>query len=510
MALHRSTVLASALLLIIGAAAGAQGVHRPVQNAASLLERCTSVPDEEACRAALRLPISARQRSLALTHLAESDIGLAESDIGAGDSLLLEAVALDSMNALAHVLLGSRAGRWGNAGGIRHLMRAVALRPDWRHLHRKIAMGYRAQQTAQLDTSIRLWRVAVAAEPAEPANHVGLGAVLARAERLAEAEVSFRRAAELAADDPHALAGVCETLLRQRKVADAQAPCARAIRELSPRLRLILFHAEEAKDYPLALSAAEQGLIAEPASPYFRSDRTRILHQMGRAADAEVLLRQYVAEQPNDWGAVEELADYLYGQGELGDARALYLRLVDPRCPYDGLTCTVRGNLAVASLRLGMLDDAFRHLEAALEHQIDCPGLLSTFREHAQARSDSASVLARLRRTLGGISDTVAARHGAGGAADYFATIGDWERAAHYYRIALDSAVAREREGTPGRFASGLRWEYGRALVEQGRFCDGRRELMAAQAADPIFENGRPHLTSALARAKDRCREEGR
>lgn len=500
-----ATLVIASVLATVGASA--QVPRRAAPNPTALLERCTSVPDDDACRAVLQLPITPRQRSIALTYLAESEIM-------PGDSLLHEAIRLDSTNALAYATLGSRAVGWGHSGGVAYLRRAVALRPDWRHLHRTIAASYSPGDSAQVDTLVQLWRAAVAADAASAESHVGLGGALLRAGRLADAEASYRRAVEQDGRDPRAAFGVCETLLRQQKLPQAQAPCARTIGDWSPRygtdLRQILWYAEEAKDYALALAAAEKGLEAEPRSSYFRTDRTRILHHMGREAEAETLLRKYVADNPSDWDAVEELADYLYWEGQLDDARGLYLRLIHPACPYTGITCMVRGNLAVASLRLGMLDDAFRYLESALEHQIDCPDLLATFRRHVAARPDSAAVMDRFRRAMRGIGDTVATRHGVGGAADFFATTGEWDRAAHFYRIALDSAVARERDGLPGRFASGLRWEYGRALVEQGRYCDGLRELTRARTDDPIFENGRPHLRSALERATERCREEVR
>jgi tetratricopeptide (TPR) repeat protein len=500
-----SLALLLALLLAPAGRADAQA-RRPAQNPATLLQRCADTPDADACRDVLLMPISARQRSIALTYLAESDVAV-------GDSLLKEAIRLDSTNALAYVQLGIRYGSWGGGDGIALLRRAVALRPDWRHLHRRIAAGYHAADSAQVDTLVRLWRSAVAAEPAAPANHVGLGSALIRLKHLAEAEAGYRRAFELGPDDPGAIFGVCETLLRQQKLTEAKAPCERTIRDWTTRywtdLRQILWHAEEAKDYAIALAAAEKGLEVEPHSSYFRSDRTRILHHMGREAEAEALLRKYVADNPADWSAVEELADYLYWDGQLEDARALYVRLIDPKCPYTGITCMVKGNLAVASLQLGRIDDAFRYLEGALDHQIDCPSLLENFRRHAGSRPDSAAIMARYRRTMQGIGDTVATHHGVEGAGDFFKTTEQWDRAAHFYKIALDSAVARERAGQPmGRFSSGLRWEYGHALVEQGRYCEGLRELTAAQQESPIFENGRPHLSAAMARAKERCREE--
>jgi tetratricopeptide (TPR) repeat protein len=250
-----SSFPALTLALVLAAeVAAAQVPRRAAPDPAALLERCTGIPDADACRAVLLLPISARQRSIALTYLAESDMV-------AGDSLLLAALELDSTNALPHATLGIRGSRWGQPG-IAHLRRAVELRPDWRHLHAMIAAGYRAGDTAQVDTLVQLWRAAVAAEPTVAGHHVGLASALARRDRLADAEASYRRALELDSQDRSAVFGVCETRLRQRKIAPAQEPCTRAIRGWTPAhgtdLRQILWHAEEAADYVLALAAAEQ------------------------------------------------------------------------------------------------------------------------------------------------------------------------------------------------------------------------------------------------------------
>ena len=132
----RRARIALLLAALVPALAHAQSrTTRPsAPDATALLARCTSIPDAESCRAALRLRITSRQRSLALTYLVE----------GGGeprDSLLLLAVKHDSTNALARYLLGTL---WSQRrDGLPHLAAALRLRPDWTFVHRRMAESYR-------------------------------------------------------------------------------------------------------------------------------------------------------------------------------------------------------------------------------------------------------------------------------------------------------------------------------------------------------------------------------
>lgn len=475
--------------------------------AAALLERCTGIPDAAACRAALRLRLTDRQRSLALTYLVEAGGEPRES-------LLVRAVRHDSTNALAQLLLGTTRG--GRREAIPHLAAAVALRPQWTFIHRRIAESYRAWDNGQAmpggaDSAVMFWRRAAQAEPEAAYAHARLGATLGHAGRDADAERAFRRALALEPEHPEAVGELCLALLRQGKTVDAQAPCRRTIRGWNGNhgvdIRNLSSIAENAKDLALALAATEQGLVEEPRSPYHRSDRTRLLVAMKRDADARRLLERYIAAHPSDWGAVDELASFHYWRGELAESRALYRRLIRPACGDSHASCMTQGTIATASLRLGMVDSAFRELRAALEWQADCPAVIDEFRRYAIARPDSAAVLARLTRELEDFGAWVVRNKHPQSAAVYFATSGDWGRAVPLFEQALDSAIVLQRAAPHIDYSSTIRWQHGEALVGQGRWCEGLRELEAALAVNPALATASYFIPDVLAKARAGCRE---
>ena len=484
--------MALAAIAVAPSAGGAQGA-----SAQTLLAKCTRVPDEQACRSVLRLrSLTANQRSLALTYLADSE--------GNSDTLLLEAVRLNPGNALAHYYLGVRYGQMSSAS-IRHLRIALSLRPDWTHIHRRLAQSYRG------DTALRLWRTAASADPRSMDALAGLARALLDNADFRGAEAALRRSDSIEANISDVVFGLCETLLRQQKFDAAAEPCGRTVAgwdgDHGGDLRVIAYWAEEHRQYDLALAATLQGLREEPESRYFRSDRTRILYRMNRNDEANSLLLKYVDDHPQDWEAIEEAAELMEGSDSLRVAYELYGRLVRSKCAaQSGMVCSTKGGLAVVALRLDRVDEAFAWLDSALVTQSDCPELLRNFRRYASERRDSALVLGRLSRALDNFGAYITAKGDAGTAADFFATVERWDRAAEFYKVALDSAVAQEQRGTSGRFAYGLRWLYGRALVENGRYCEGLRELTAAQKENTIFMNGRPFLSSALELAQQRCR----
>ena len=482
----------------------------PAPDPATLLERCTSVPDASACRAVLELRVDDRRRSLALTYLVEAG---GEPR----DSLLQEAVRRDSTNALAQLRLGVKQTAWYGPEATGHLLKARALRPDWTFLDRRIAESYRpfengVTRPSGADSTLLLWRRAAQSEPDAAIVRVKLGEALLGVNRKPEAEAEFRRAIALEPELPAAVGGLCRVLLEERKVADADAPCRRAIRGWGAQnhgidLRNLTWMARDAKAWALALASAEQGNVEEPGN-YHRSDRTNILVEMGRKDEATRLLRQYVAAHPGDWDAVGELAR-LVDDDAPREAHMLYARLVAPACGEPRVDCTTIGALAVTSLRLGMADSAFRELHAALARQLDCPGTIEAFRKAAAARQDSAAVLARLRRELDAIGDTLSAMVEPQTAGRFFAASERWPRAEALFRIALDSLLREERAGKTGIWPNGVRWLYGETLVAQRRWCEAKRELEIVASASPGYAEGNPgaYVPDPLRRARAGCKE---
>lgn len=479
----------------------ARAAHAQQAGVARMLGRCTAEADADACEAVLKQRINARQRSLALTYLAET------TSFGR-DSLLREAVALDSTNALAHYAL-ARTLRYDRVTGMAHYAKAAALRPDWKHIPRTAAEQYGILGTAPVDTPVILWERVVAAEPTSVDARINYGKALLWKRDYAAAKTEFEKALALDADAAGVAGGLCYALLNLHEVATAQPHCTRALatREASAGgwdLRSILFAAEEAKAYDIALAAAERGMADEPMSSSYRSDRTRVLYQLNRTDEAIALLHRYIAEHPKDWGAIAETADFLFWRGDDRQARELYLRVLGGRC--RSLDCMATGNLAVASLRLGLRDEAFEHFRASMKNG-SCPEVLNNFRNALATQPDSALLMKRYRATLVEIGTRLenAEERDAATIAEYYTAIGDWTKAAQFYRSAIERNAEDAR--TPPMFVRhGLRWEYGRVLVELGRYCEGLRELNSAAAADPIYENGRPHLSAARQRAVEQCK----
>jgi tetratricopeptide (TPR) repeat protein len=311
-----------------------------------------------------------------------------------------------------------------------------------------------------------------------------------------------------------AVGELCLVLLRQQRREDAQAPCRRAIRgwgrDHGVDIRHISTYAEEMKDYGLALAATEQGLVDEPMSRYHRSDRTRILNAMGRDADALRLLREYVAAHASDWEAVEEMAEQMFWTGDVAGARAQYVRLLHPACGESRAGCSVDGRIAMASLRLGKVDDAFRELRATLETSPTCYYNVDQFQRFAAMRPDSATVLPRLRRMLDEVGEHVATHADPSDAAAWFGARGRWDRATPLLRIALDSALAEERRPNSGRRSYELRRRYGESLVAEGKYCEGLRELEASITVQPLVPGAEPYIPDALRLARERCPENRR
>jgi Tfp pilus assembly protein PilF len=245
----------------------------------ALLERCTSIPDAQACRLTLRqLAATPAQRSVALTYLAEFD--------GKSDSLLVQAVRADPRNALAHYQLGERYMQIGSREAYRHFLTAQRLRPDWTHVRQRLAEAWRFRPQATAAPPLALWRSAASAEPRSVRVLAALGRAQMSMGQLAAAEATLRRANALERDVPEIQWTLCVILLETKRMAGAASTCRRVIvgwdGDHGGELHEIALAAEAFGAHDIALAAACRHLAEHGDSEYLRTHRTRILRLMNR------------------------------------------------------------------------------------------------------------------------------------------------------------------------------------------------------------------------------------
>lgn len=463
------------------------------------LRRCTDVPDAEACRTVIRSSATAKEKSTAYTYLAEAD-GITEPI----PELLEKALHLDPNNALAKALISEPLPATGGSLG---LLEAVRLRPEWKSLYMLAAEKIHTNWVGDYTPLLEAWKQAVARDPKVAATHVGLANALQNTENLPGAFREFSLAVSLDPAYLRAEQGLCLTGFRTGQGDRVEKACRYTIDYWNSNdwddLRTLAAHLEQGKAYDLALAATERGLSIDPTNDFLRTDEYRLLYLLKRGAEGDERLHQYVEAHPQDMAAMGEYADALYANGELEKAEALYLDLAQGSSvkldPSLG-GCLLPAQVAMAALRLGKYDTAFEYLRRSLLQQPNCPNVLQQFTHFLDERSDRESLHARLDRTSSEIEATVVKERTPDVIGDYYADRQNWPNAAEYFRKALND---------PGitKYRNGLHWELGRALVESGQYCAGLAEINLGRKQNPIYENGRLGLTSALAKAEAKCAE---
>lgn len=196
----------AAALVLIPVAAGAARADTDSAKALQSLKTCKEKGDATACWQAIRLGLSPKFRSEAYTYWADSlhptwDM----KDREKYAKLLPKAIQLDPSNALATYMLGKRDGRFDYKvllENLRLLQKAAELRPDWEGAHVNLALTL--AQAGRFEAGIEEWRRAVELAPDDPVYRENYerakGQLEAAKKKLSEAE-------EKAEADPKRMSG---------------------------------------------------------------------------------------------------------------------------------------------------------------------------------------------------------------------------------------------------------------------------------------------------------------
>ncbi len=187
---------------------------------------------------------------------------------------------------------------------------AVARYPSDARLHYWRGMALR--RLARPADAAGALRRAVEIQPRFVEARLGLAAALAESGDAAGAEAAYRAAL---ADDPVRHAGAWNDLgfllLQQQRMADAEAPLARAV-ALAPDLTLALVNLGSLRlalgDGPAADLLFGRALRLDPANTSALANRGILAAQSGRMDEARDLFRRVVALDPTDTRAQGVLA----------------------------------------------------------------------------------------------------------------------------------------------------------------------------------------------------------
>jgi len=150
----------------------------------------------------------------------------------------------DPGRALFRVQFGDGRARWTSLGrlqgawkGAGHAMLTVSAPPDFAQLRSALAL----EQAGRLEEAAQAYARILDRHPQSPRAWVNLGNVEAARRRSAEAEAAYRRAIEIAPDQPEALNNLAWLLLQQgSRLAEAEALARAAAAPPGPDRPLVL------------------------------------------------------------------------------------------------------------------------------------------------------------------------------------------------------------------------------------------------------------------------------
>jgi tetratricopeptide (TPR) repeat protein len=213
---------------------------------------------------------------------------------------------------------------------LREFRRVAELRPA--DASAAFFLGLIALRQARWDEAAASFRQAIEKGGSRAQALHNLGLALERMGRLDEAETAYGDAAGRARDDARVMLGWAVVALRRDEYQVAQGRLARA-RELlggKPLPALWYWASTLASigqdDAESALSAAEEGAAAYPASAVLGNNLAVLRELRGDVAGAEAMLRAALAEDASLPQISKNLADILYRNGRYDDAREAYER----------------------------------------------------------------------------------------------------------------------------------------------------------------------------------------
>jgi len=232
------------------------------------------------------------------------------------------------------------------------------------------------------------------------------GLALYTMRRYPEALASYRAALALDDKDWIAVSGVGDVAFRLEKLEEARAAYARAT-EINPKFAAGFAALGDVLEKlgrgPEAITAYRKAVELSPR-PAYAATLARLLHQAGKAQEAESLLRGAVERSGKGAGEapvkVSDLNVLRRALADLYEATSRPVKaipLLQEVVSGDPKDLHVRRQLALAMRSAGRIEDAARELEAALEMDGDDQEALSMLRALPRGSAEVEAFLKRIR-----------------------------------------------------------------------------------------------------------------
>ena len=247
--------------------------------------------------------------------------------------------------------LGLTLAKKGEPDAEQYLRAATGLKPtanvEEGHLRAWLSLA-RVLENSKPDQALEAYRQAAALAPSDPEPHLESGALLERANHLAEAEREYKLALAIDPGSSDALTGLANVSMRDRRFPEAAEALSKLVAlrpdDVAARLQLgRVLEAEGKNDDALAQLEATAKLA--PADATLQRDLASLYTKTQKYAQAEALYRSLLAAHPNDPELHHGLGVALLNQKKYGDAQQEFLSAVKLKPDFG----PAYGDLAVAA-----------------------------------------------------------------------------------------------------------------------------------------------------------------
>jgi Flp pilus assembly protein TadD len=241
---------------------------------------------------------------------------------------------------------------------------------DWA-LHQKLAQVLQGTpDKASLVRATEEWRRVIALMPHYPDAHQGLGALLARAGQLAEAEAEIRLALKLNNYYPNALNSLGDVLAAQSRFAEAVENYQKAL-ELKPHFADALVGLGEVLTRlgkkAEAKARFEEALRLAPGNTEATVHLAQLLDEKGEVSAAISRYSEILRATPENTVAHYNLGRCLVLLGRSGEARQQYAEALRLQPDYADAHC----ELAIELAKSGQESEAMAHFREAVRLKPD-------------------------------------------------------------------------------------------------------------------------------------------
>ncbi len=291
-----------------------------------------------------------------LTHARLGQLDLEAGRDEAAAARFARYVELQPRDSLGHVGLGRVAIRRGDfAGALRHLQEAVQWGANDFQCHYNLGRAYAGLGEEELskrhfDICAKLPKGAWFhfRDPLDQALHASSGSVtsvIQEFERLKDSKdwpklaALAERILEQRPDDTALLRNLALVYAKLGRFADADERIRRAVHRQPKDASLRLVRAQVlflGKDYPNALSAADESLRLNESVPAAHSLRSRSLFVLGRKDEALTAMRRALALEPDSLQNTYLLAEMLLGTAQPDEAAVYYRKVLEIAPAHTG------------------------------------------------------------------------------------------------------------------------------------------------------------------------------